>query len=136
MKTKLKFVSAIMMLLCAFTMFSCSNVIEDLKAKPISNTVVITDNPEESKLTANYLGSETVTYQWYKNGTAIPGATSSTFTYDVATMGGDVLSVKVTGKETIGSNSLQKSSLKHIILLYTKSILEKDMQLWKILKSI
>lgn len=95
----------LLLLLLPFLFISCMPLMHDLES---GGTVTITDNPEESKLTASYSGSETVAYQWYKNGMEISGETSTTFTYDVETMGGDVLSVKVTdnSNKTYSSKSL------------------------------
>lgn len=103
----------LLLLLLPFLFISCMPLMHDLENegnKQIKGKVSITDNAEESKLTASYTGSEPVTYQWYKGDTEIPGETSTTLSYDVATMGGDVLSVKVTGTDeysgTVSSNSL------------------------------
>ena len=48
-----------------------------------------------TELTATYSGSETVTYQWYKGGTAIDGATSARYT--PAEEGSYTVTVSATG---------------------------------------
>jgi len=50
---------------------------------PLPGTITITNGSTAAigdELSANYNGEETVTYQWYKDGAAIQGATSSEYT--------------------------------------------------------
>ena len=50
---------------------------------PLPGTITITNGSTAAigdELSANYNGNETVYYQWYKDGTAIQGATSSEYT--------------------------------------------------------
>lgn len=68
-----------------------------VKTPTISGTVVV-----GKKLTAKpgvWTTGTTFTYQWYANGTAITGATKSTFTLTKAQKG-KTITVKVTGKKT------------------------------------
>ncbi len=75
----------------------------------LSGTVSIWGTPEYGKtLTANTLaltpaGTTSVNYQWYADGTAISGATSSTFTPSSSYIGKEI-TVTVTGRRNISGS--------------------------------
>lgn len=80
------------------------NVVPTITTQPVSQTVTA---GQTATFTVGATGSGTLTYQWKKNGTAIGGATSASYTTPatVASDSGALFTVTVTGTNSITSNA-------------------------------
>ena len=91
-----------------FSMAGCENPAGHDGDKVLTGTVSI--NPSgtaivNTELTATYSGSETVSFQWYKDGTAVPGATTAKYT--PITAGSYTVRVSAAGYESKTSAAVE-----------------------------
>jgi hypothetical protein len=80
------------------------NVVPTITTQPVSQTVAA---GQTATFSVGATGSGTLTYQWKKNGTAISGATSASYTTPAtaASDNGALFTVTVTGTSSISSNA-------------------------------
>ncbi|HEY6227102.1 MAG TPA: PA14 domain-containing protein, partial [Verrucomicrobiae bacterium] len=76
--------------------------------QPADTTVV---EGSMANFTVQISNLDSVSYQWYKNGTAIPGATSQTLSYGPAALGDEGLGFRVTISNSLGSTNSNTATL-------------------------
>jgi hypothetical protein len=82
--------------------FTVNNPVPAISAQPESQTVTA---PATAAFSVTATGTGSLSYQWYKNGAAISGATSATYTTPATTTGANGAGFTVTVADSFGSTT-------------------------------